>query len=299
MQPSLLRLFDLPLSARYMLVSSLGFALMGACVKAAGASGLPVLEIVAVRALISLVLSFIDIRRKRIPMLGQNRPLLMLRGVFGTIALIAVFYSVTTLPIAQAILLQYIHPTFTAVLALFFLKERINLGTVLCIVLSFIGLSLVTAPQWSAHSTTDISWLAIAAALTGAFTSACAYVVVRKLAQTEDPSVIVIYFPMVAAPISAVLLIAQQSFVVPTLYQLTLLVAIGVLVQIAQIALTKAMSVENAGKVSAYGYIQVVFAALLGMMFFDEIPTGWTLAGGVFIIAGAFINSWKKSLKSR
>lgn len=277
-----------------MLVSSLCFALMGACVKAAGISGIPVLEIVAVRALISLLLSWVDIRRKRIPILGHNRPFLMLRGLFGTIGLVAVFYSVTTLPIALAVLLQYIHPTFTAVLALFFLKERVQLGTVLCIVLSFIGLYIVTVPQWSEQATSDISGLAIGVALIGALASACAYVVVRKLSRTEDPSVIVIYFPMIAFPISAILLIAQQEFVVPSLYQLGLLVAIGVFVQIAQVTLTKAMSVDSASKVSAYGYIQVVYAALLGMMFFEEIPTIWTLAGGVFIIAGAFINSRNK-----
>ncbi|EAR09036.1 DMT family transporter [Reinekea blandensis] len=281
----------LPRSARFMLLSSLGFALMSACVKAVGTTGLPILEIVAARALISLIISYLDIRRKHLPLLGNNRRFLALRGVFGTVGLIAVFYSVTTLPIAQATLLQYTHPTFTAILALIFLKERVHLSTVLCIALSFLGLVVVTAPNWTPTLTAQMSWLSLSAALTGAFASACAYVVVRKLSQTEDASVIILYFPMIAFPVSAFLLLIRDEFVVPTLYQFGMLLLIGVFVQIGQWALTHAMASDNAGKVSAYGYIQVLFAVLLGLVFFAESPTLWTLSGGLLILAGAFINT--------
>lgn len=281
----------LPASARFMLLSSLGFALMSACVKAVGNTGLPLMEIVAARALISLVISYVDIRRKRLPLLGYNKPFLALRGVFGTFGLMAVFYSVTTMPIAQATLLQYSHPAFTAVLALFFLKERIQLSTVFCIILSFIGVLVMTLPNLLTSVTAQVSGLSLSAAIAGACFSACAYVVVRKLSQTEDPSVIIIYFPMIAFPVAMTILIAQGSFVMPTLYQFCLLILIGVFVQVGQWALTHAMATDNAGKVSAYGYVQILFAAVIGIVIFSEIPTIWTLAGGLLIIAGAFVNS--------
>lgn len=284
----------LPRSARFMLLSSLGFACMSACVKAVGTSGLPILEIVAARALISLVISYVDIRRKRLAVFGFNKPLLALRGVFGTIALVAVFYSVTTLPIAQATLLQYTHPTFTAILALLILKERIHLSTILCIALSFIGLVIVTAPNWLDSLEHSVPVISIVAALVGAFASSCAYVVVRKLSQTENPSVIILYFPMIAFPVATLLLILTQDFVMPTLNQLGLLLLIGIFVQIGQLALTHAMASDGAGKVSAYGYIQVLFAAILGFVFFAELPTLWTFSGGLLILGGAFINTrWK------
>jgi len=53
-----------------MVLSALGFALMGALVKIAGARGFPVLEIIAARALISLGISVWDARRKGIDLLG-------------------------------------------------------------------------------------------------------------------------------------------------------------------------------------------------------------------------------------
>lgn len=281
----------LPRSARFMVLSSLGFACMSVCVKAVGSTGLPLLEIVTARALISLIISYVDIRRKGIPVLGHNRPFLMLRGIFGTISLGAVFYSLTTLPIAQATLLQYTHPTFTAILALLFLKERVSFATIACIALSFTGLVIFTAPNWLTTQTVELPWLSLTAALIGAFGSACAYVVVRKLSQTEDASVIIFYFPLFAFPVSTLLLMITGDFVIPDLKQLALLLAIGIFVQIGQLMLTHAMASDNAGKVSAYGYVQILFAAILGFTFFSEVPTVWTLTGGLFIIAGALINS--------
>jgi drug/metabolite transporter (DMT)-like permease len=198
-------------------------------------------------------------------------------------------------------LLQYTHPTFTAILALLFLKERVSIATIACIALSFTGLVIFTAPNWLTTQSIELPWLSLMAALIGAFGSACAYVVVRKLSRTEDASVIIFYFPMFAFPVSTFLLILTDGFVMPDGKQLILLLAIGIFVQIGQLALTHAMASDNAGKVSAYGYVQILFAAILGFAFFAEVPTVWTLAGGLFIVSGALINTgWMpKRLLSR
>lgn len=283
----------IPPGVRFMLLSALGFALMGACVKALGTAGIPVLEIVAARSLVSLVISYADIRRKHISPWGHRKSLLVLRGVLGALALMAVFYSVTTLPLAQATVLQYTYPTFTAILALIFLKERIQWATMACIGLSLLGLIVVSLPQWDHSILTHASWWSLGAALLGAFGSGSAYVVVRRLSRTEDSSVIIFYFPMIALPISVLLL--GPAFVMPTWEQVGLMLLVGIFTQIGQIGLTKAMAVEQAGKASAYAYIQVIFSTLLGFLWFGEIPTLWTLLGGVLIIAGALINTlWKR-----
>ena len=119
--------------ARYMLVSALGFALMAACVKLVSTRGIPLLEIVAARALVSLVLSYADVRRKGLSVWGTHRTLLAARGIVGSLALICVYYALMTLPLAEATLLQYMHPMFTALLGLLLLKEGIQRSTVICI----------------------------------------------------------------------------------------------------------------------------------------------------------------------
>lgn len=282
----------IPAAIRYMLLSALGFALMAACVKAVSGYGIPVLEIVAARAAVSLFLSYLDVKRKRISIWGHNKPLLVARGVAGALALVCVYYSVTTLTLADATVLQYTYPAFTAVLALLFLGERIKASTLICILLSFLGVMVMVRP-FGGESLINLPHLSLMAALAGAFGSAVAYVIVRKLSQSEDSSVIIFYFPLVALPASILML--GDDFVMPGTEALVLLLLVGIFTQVGQIGLTKAMAAEEAGKATAYSYVQVIFSAILGIIFFSEVPTLWTLLGGSLIIAGALVNAlWKR-----
>ncbi len=92
----------IPIGVRFMVLSAFGFALMSATVKHVSLHGIPVFEIVAARALVSLVISYLDVKRKGISVWGNNKPLLFARGAVGTMALMCVYYSVTTLPLAEA-----------------------------------------------------------------------------------------------------------------------------------------------------------------------------------------------------
>ncbi|MGK7889014.1 MAG: DMT family transporter [Leptolyngbyaceae cyanobacterium] len=287
----LMTLGKIPLAIRYILLSALGFAMMSACVKTVAGSGIPVLEIIAARALVSLCLSYLDVRRKSISVWGHNHRLLIARGSVGTLALCCVYYAVTTLPLADATVLQYTHPAFTAILALVFLGESVKRSTLICLILSFIGLVVMVRP--GAGAILGLPPLSLMAALAGAFGSAVAYVIVRRLSQTEDSSVIIFYFPLIALPVSLTLL--GNGFVFPELYQLLLLLLVGVFTQVGQVGLTKAMAVEKAGRVTSYSYIQVVFSAIIGIIFFAEIPTLWTLIGGTLIISGALTNALGKA----
>jgi len=281
------------LGMRYMILSAFGFSIMAVCVKLASGQGIPVLEIVAARALVSLVLSYVDVQRKGISLLGHNKRLLVSRGAVGALALVCVYYAITHLPLAEATVLQYLHPVFTAVLALIFLKERIHLPVILSIIFSFIGLLFIARPELIfGVVASELSYFAIGAALLGAFGSAVAYVLVRKLSQTEDASVIIFYFPLIALPLSIIVL--GSDFVMPTGWTWLTLLMVGVFTQVGQVGLTKAMKIEAAGRATAFSYLQVVFAVLLGWMIFGEIPDLWVLLGGGFILIGAIINAfWK------
>jgi drug/metabolite transporter (DMT)-like permease len=278
----------IPLSARFMLVSALGFSLMAACVKLVASLGIPLLEIVAARSLVSLVISYVDVRRKGLSVWGTQRKLLVARGVVGALALICVYYAVTTLPLAEATLLQYIHPVFTALLALLLLKEGIQLSTILCIVLSLCGLVIMVEPGIFSGASPRLPWFSVSVALAGAFGSAIAYVLVRRLSQHEDASVIIFYFPLVALPISVALL--GDQFVMPDAESFVLLLLVGIFTQVGQLGLTHAMRLETAGKAAAYSYVQVIFAVVLGWVVFGEIPSLWTWVGGGLIISGALLN---------
>jgi len=293
--PRILTLDFLPLGARYMLLSAFAFSIMAVFVKAVGGQGIPVLEIVAARSIISLILSYVTIKRAGIDFFGQRKCLLFARGLIGFIALNCVFYSVIHLPLAEATVLQYLHPMFTAILALFILKERPTWGTLICIILSLLGLIIIVQPSFIFTPQTQGSDnFPIAVAIAGAFGSALAYTTVRNLNKTEHPQVIVLYFPMIALPAS--LLFLWNDFIMPEGITWVYLLAIGLSTQVGQVALTKSMQTETASRAASFAYSQIVFAIILGILFYQEIPGLITLLGTALIVLGAYISAvWKKT----
>ena len=203
----------------------------------------------------------------------------------------------TILPLAEATLLQYTYPVFTAILALIFLKEKIQRSTLLCITLCIIGLLVMGKPNFSIANTNALPWSSVMLALLGAFGSAVSYVTVKQLSRTENSSVIIFYFPLIALPLSVFLL--GDGFVMPDMQAFLLLLFVGIFTQIGQVGLTKAMQCEDANKVSAYSYVQVIFSIILGAIVFNEIPSIWTLSGGILIILGALVNVFGSKIGRR
>ena len=249
-----------------MLTSALAFALMAALVKEAGQLGIPLLQIIFARALISIALSLIDIGWAGVHPLGHRRALL-----FATV-------------------LQYLHPVFTALLAFLFLAERPTTATLACIALSLLGLACIVSPYWVASDATPAPLWPVIAGLGGAFGSGVAYTLVRKLVTTEHPSVIVLYFPLVCAP--GTLLLGGADFVWPTAAGWWVLLGVGCFTQLGQLALTKAMQLDAASRVTSLSYVQIIFAAILGWLAFGEIPAQATLLGGGLILLGAMVSAW-------
>ena len=273
-----------------MLISALAFALMAALVKEAGQLGIPLLQIIFVRALVSVVLSLIDIGRSRVHPLGNRKALLFARGFSGFLALTGVFYALFHLSMAQATVLQYLHPVFTALLAFLFLAERPTIATLACIALSLLGLVCMVVPYWTASDTTTAPLWPVIAGLGGAFGSGVAYTLVRKLVITEHPSVIVLYFPMICVP--GALLLGGADFIWPTAAGWWVLLGVGCFTQLGQLALTKAMQLDAASRVTSLSYVQIILAAILGWLAFGEIPTRATLLGGGLILLVAIVSAW-------
>jgi drug/metabolite transporter (DMT)-like permease len=284
---------SIPVGVRYMIMSAAGFALMGMFVKITSAKGIPLFEIVAFRALVSALISYVDVRRKKINLLGRKKGLLIARGLVGTFSLICVYYSVISIPFAEATVIQYLNPMFTALLAVVFLHERLHPATMVCVLLSFVGLLVIVRPEFLfAEQSASYSLFPIIVALLGAFGSAIAYVLVRKLSVSEDPSVIIFYFPIIALPVSLILL--GDNYVMPQGWTWVQLILVGVMTQVGQLGLTKAMQTETASRATSFSYLQVVFAAVIGWLVFSEIPTLWTILGAALILLGLLTNVvWK------
>src|SRR5688572_9476626 len=108
-----------------MLLASIAFAWMNVCVKYIG--HVPVFEVILFRAGITLVLSYAILRRKKVKPWGVNHKFLVARGVFGACGLICYFYTLQQMQLANAIVIHYLSPIFTTLIALVFLGERVRL----------------------------------------------------------------------------------------------------------------------------------------------------------------------------
>jgi drug/metabolite transporter (DMT)-like permease len=272
-----------------MALSALAFSAMNVLVKLAGAR-LPTQEIVFVRALVSLAISLALLRRAGIHGLGTRRGLLLLRGLWGYAALSCVFYAVSHLPLAEATMIQYLHPTLTALLAALVLGERGDRALAASLALGSAGVALVVRPALLfGGAAAPLEPGAVAAALAGAALTAVAYVGVRELSRSEHPLVIVVWFPLVAAPAALPATLAHGLW--PTAVEWALLAGIGVLAQLGQMWLTRGLALETAGRATALSYLQIAFAVGWGWLFFAELPGPWTAAGAALIAAGTWIGA--------
>ena len=270
-----------------MLASALSFSLMGVCVKQVGGR-IPAAEVVLVRALVSVALSWWLLRREGIPPWGQKRGLLIWRGVIGSVALFCVYVALAELPLASATVLQYLYPTFTALLAWLMLGEAIGRRVVMAIGLGWAGVLLVAQPGQLLGGASSLPGWAVLVGIAGALCTALAYVSVRSLGRSEHPLVIVFYFPLVAVPMSLPLVLLNPVW--PTPVELLWLLGVGLFTQLGQVTLTSSLTALPAARATAISYVQVVFAGLWGWLIFGEGIDSATVGGAALVLAATLVS---------
>ena len=263
------------------------FSLMSLLVKLGG-STMPPSQLVFARVAVTLVLSLAHLRWMGIPVWGVNKRLLATRGLTGTLALGCFYYALTELPLGDATAIQYTNPVWTAVIASVFLGEGIHRRDLLGACLGVVGVVLVSQPTFL-FGGRSLPPVALAAACVASVVSAFAYTAVRALRKTDHPLVIVAWFPLVAFPFVAP--IAALQWKPPTPAEWAVMGGIGVSTQIAQVMLTEGIHRMPAGKATSVGYFQIVIAFAIGLLFFDESPSIWSIAGATLIIGATLVTA--------
>lgn len=269
-----------PLGLRYMALGAFWFSVMSLLVKVAG-EGMPSQQIVLARGVVTLVLSWGLLRSAGVRLWGNDPKRLALRGLLGFGGLSCFYFSLVHLPIAEATVIQYMNPVFTALLAGWLLGERMGRREAACVAASLLGVVLVTRPGFLFGGGARLEPAYVAVALAGAVLSAGAYTSIRTL-RGEHSLVIVFYLPLVTVPATLPLLPGQAVW--PTPFEWLVLLGVGITTQVAQVYMTRGLQLEPAGRATAVGYLQIVFAALWGALFFGELPDGWSIAGAVLIV---------------
>ena len=282
-----------------MLLSSFSFALVNLIVKILAdrkdafpeIQNYPEFELVFFRCVISLVICIAIIRAKKIPFFGVNKKWLLIRGVAGSIGLTLFFYTLTNLPMAIATTIQYSSPIFTIIFAIYLNKQKVNPIQWLFFAISMLGVAVIGMGKIE-NVAIDPTWIIIG--LTSAVFSGIAYNAIIKCSTTDEPVTVVMYFPLVAAPIMLVLLLAT-GYVVPQGIEWLLLLLIGILTQIAQISMTRAFNSESAAKITPIKYIGAIYAVTIGYFVFDETLSLYATLGIMLILIGVLLNTFLKN----
>ena len=272
---------------KFLIASGLAFSLMSVCVKAIG-ERIPISELVFARATISIIITRFFLYKNRINPWGSQKRLLFIRGLLGTVALFCIFKALTVLPIATATVIQYIYPTFTVICAYIILNELILKRIVYSIAIGWIGILLVSQPEFKISSNFTETTLAISIAILGALMTSLAYICVKKLSSSEHPLVIIYYFPLVSIPLSIPFII--NDFVLPTGTDWLWIIGIGIFTQIGQLCITEGLRILPAGQATSLNYSQVIFACIWGVLIFKETITVSIYLGGICVLISTIIS---------
>ncbi|MCB0279886.1 MAG: DMT family transporter [Calditrichaeota bacterium] len=266
---------------KYILLASFYFSLMNVCVKLL--PSIPAYEIVFVRSIVTLIVCYISLKRIKISIWGNNKTLLIARGLAGTVALMMYFYTLQNMPLATAVTVQYLSPIFTIIFATLILKEKTRLQQWLLFILSLIGLALLK--QFEAEVDTNILLIGVISAAG----SGLAYNFVRKLKDYDHPLVVVFYFPLITVPLIGPYTIS--NWVAPDLGQWGLLILTGILTQIAQVYMTKAYQADTFARISNYNYLGPVLAFIYGFIIFDETVSVMGIMGILLILLSSLLTA--------
>jgi len=273
--------------AASMVLSAFLFSLMSLLVKELG-TRIPTQEVVFARALVSMIVAYVLVRRASPGNWGRRKGLLVVRGLAGFSALSCFFYALVHLPLADATVIQYTNPVWTAWLGWIVLGEALTIGEAVLSGAGLLGVLLIARPTFLFGGDMRLDAFATVVGVAGALFSAAAYVSVRKLGRTEHPMVIVFYFTVVTVPASLPGMLAW-GVVMPTLTEVVLLAGVGVTAVLGQLYLTRGLQLETAGRATAIGYVQILFAATWGMFFFGEFPDGLSLLGAAMVLVSVVV----------
>ena len=268
----------------FIILAGFFFASMSFFVRLSG--DLPTMEKAFFRnAVAVLVAAFMLARTKEgFHVQKGSRPDLLMRSFCGTVGLICNFYAVDHMNIADANILNKLSPFFAILMSYFILKEKANKVEWACVAVAFIGAVFVVKPAF------NMQFVNAMIGVTGGLGAGIAYTFVRKLGKKgERGPIIVMVFSTFSCLCTVPFLISE--FQPMKAVQLLCLLMAGVSAAGGQIFITKAYTKAPAKEISVFDYTQVLFAALLGFVFFGQIPD-WMSLVGYLIIIGSAIFKW-------
>ena len=233
-------------------------------------------------------------------------PAHLVRAIAGIGSMFFTFAAFRLIPLADATALGYVQPLLVVLLAAIVLREKLTSLRVISVISGFAGILIMVWEHLGANAPlADNRALGTFCAVFGALLIAVAFIQVRRLTQTEDTGAIAFYFQGTTTLVSlaglalAVLwpsdapfaaTIQSQAWVWPRGFDWFPLISIGVLGGCGQLLITQGFRYADASILAVFDYTSLVWAVLIGLVVFSEIPSVYVITGaGVVITAGLLV----------
>jgi drug/metabolite transporter (DMT)-like permease len=270
---------------QFMLLSTLSFAFMNSLVKYL--IDYSTFQLVFFRSLGSLGITFAVLKTQKIPVWGNQKRLLVYRGLVGVTSMILFFWGIHYISIGSAVTLRYVSPIFAGILAVLFLSEVIKPIQWLFFLMAFAGVFLIKSYDPSGSS------FGVFLVLLAAFFSAVVYILISKIGKGDHPVVVVHYFMLIATLVGGVG--NFFSWKTPNSEDLLLLSSLGLFGFFGQLFMTKAFQNAEAHMVAPFKYVEVLFTLVFGVFVLGETYDFYHLLGTFFVIFGLVLNVWYKT----
>lgn len=221
-----------------------------------------------------------------------SRQLLFVNGVRSLITSalsLTFFFSLTALPLAEAVALSFLSPAFLALFGAWLLKEKLSANIGVALGVGFVGTLIITFGQATYGTYGPLAIYGAMAAFASAVLYALSMVLLRSRASVDPIPLIVLTLNACAMVTLAIPM--PFVWVQPTLPDLGIFLGVGVLATAGHLFLAKAFSQAEAAGLAALEYTALLWAAGLGFAFFSETPGLATIIGSLFIVASALLSN--------
>ena len=209
----------------------------------------------------------------------------LFRACCASGATFSFFWALGELPLVMIVTVGFAAPLLVAALSGPFLSERVGPLRWLGIVIGFGGVVLAVQP---AAADAPLAWdPAILVVLFATLCWALLVMSARRIGHDEPAGAMVLFTMPLSLLIGGVLSIGH--WVTPTLTDWLLFGALGLFGAGVHYCAVFAYRASRAASVAPMEYTALIWSALFGYLFFDEIPGGWTLLGALVIVAGGML----------
>jgi len=271
-----------------MLLASAMFALMGNFIKLAADQGASLAQIVLCRGLPSVVLLLLWARAGRHSIVPSSWRLHIWRNLAGISSMWMAFYALSRLPLATATSLNYTAPLFIAGWILAQGGARRDLVRIAAVALGFLGVLAILRP-----SVSQDAWLPALIGLGGGAVSAVAMMQIRELGRIGEPAWRTVLYFSLAVCLSSFVGAAIEGWGDATLAGWIFLVGVGSAGMVGQLCMTRAFGLGSALLTAALQYTTIIFAALLGIAFWQDRPDALAWCGMLGVIAAGVLSIWR------